>query len=79
MSYVAIFFSTTSTAMLWLGSITLGLAIAGGDLMWMLWVTEFAPPDRTADCMGLHTFFTGVRAVSAPLSRCSGWPCSVPG
>lgn len=66
-AYVALFFSTTSTVMLWLGSITLGLAIAGGDLMWMLWVTKFAPPDRTADYMGLHTFFTGVRAVSAPL------------
>ena len=28
---------------LWIGSITLGIAIAGGDLMWMLWVTKFAP------------------------------------
>jgi predicted MFS family arabinose efflux permease len=65
--YVVAFFSGTSEVALWIGSITLGIAIAGGDLMWMLWVTKFAPPDRVADYMGLHTFFTGVRAVSAPL------------
>jgi predicted MFS family arabinose efflux permease len=35
--------------------------------MWSLWVTKFAPPGRVADYMGLHTFFTGVRAVLAPV------------
>lgn len=65
--YVAAFFSTTSFVWLTIGSILLGLAFAGGDLMWMLWVTKFAPPGRTADYMGLHTFLTGVRAISAPL------------
>jgi ATP/ADP translocase len=43
------------------------VANAGGDLMWSLWVTKFAPRDRVADYMGLHTFFTGVRAVCAPI------------
>lgn len=65
--YVVTFFSTTSLVWLWVGSIVLGLAFAGGDLMWMLWVTKFAPPGRTADYMGLHTFLTGARAVTAPL------------
>ena len=65
--YVAAFFSGTSMIGLWAGSITLGLAFAGGDLMWMLWVTKFAPPGRVADYMGLHTFFTGLRSISAPL------------
>jgi MFS family permease len=65
--YVIAFFSGTSMVGLWFGSITLGLAFAGGDLMWMLWVTKFAPPGRVADYMGLHTFFTGLRAISAPL------------
>lgn len=65
--YVASFFSTTSWLGLWFGSIVLGLAFAGGDLMWLLWVTKFAPEGRTADYMGLHTFFTGIRAVTAPL------------
>jgi MFS family permease len=65
--YVVAFFSGTSMVGLWIGSITLGLAFAGGDLMWMLWVTKFAPPGRVADYMGLHTFLTGLRAISAPL------------
>jgi predicted MFS family arabinose efflux permease len=65
--YVVAFFSGTSTLSLWIGSLALGVAAAGGDLMWMLWVTKFAPPDRVADYMGLHTFSTGIRAVSAPL------------
>ena len=66
-AYVAAFFTGSSKAGLLIGSITLGIAIAGGDLMWMLWVTKFAPRHRVADYMGLHTFFTGIRAVLAPL------------
>jgi MFS family permease len=65
--YVAAFFTGTSTAGLLVGAVVLGIASAGGDLMWSLWVIKFAPPDRVADYMGLHTFFTGVRAVLAPL------------
>lgn len=65
--YVAAFFTGTSTAGLVVGAVVLGIASAGGDLMWSLWVIKFAPADRVADYMGLHTFFTGVRAVLAPL------------
>lgn len=65
--YVAAFFTGTSSFGLYAGSVMLGIAAAGGDLMWSLWVTKFAPPDRTADYMGLHTFFTGVRSFLAPL------------
>ena len=65
--YVAAFFTGTSTAALMFGAVVLGVASAGGDLMWNLWVTKFAPAGRTADYMGLHTFFTGIRAVSAPI------------
>jgi len=32
-----------------------------------LWVTKFAPPDRVADYMSVHTFLTGVRGVLAPM------------
>lgn len=66
-AYVIAFFSTQSMAWLVVGSVLFGVATAGGDLMWTLWVTKFAPPERTADYMGLHTFLTGVRAVPAPL------------
>ena len=65
--YIAAFFTGTSDAGLVAGAVVLGIASAGGDLMWTLWVTKFAPPGRVADYMGLHTFFTGVRAVTAPI------------
>ena len=32
-----------------------------------MWVTKFAPPGRVADYMSIHTFFTGVRGLIAPL------------
>jgi MFS family permease len=66
-AYVGAFFMGSSEAGLWAGAIVLGVALAGGDLMWTLWVTKFAPADKVADYMGLHTFFTGVRALLAPL------------
>jgi MFS family permease len=65
--YVAAFFTGTSNTGLITGAVILGIANAGGDLMWTLWVTKFAPPGRVADYMGLHTFFTGIRAFCAPL------------
>lgn len=65
--YVGAFFSGTGNTGLILGAVAFGVGSAGGDLMWTLWVTKFAPPGRVADYMGLHTFFTGIRAVSAPL------------
>jgi hypothetical protein len=65
--YIAAFFTGKSDAGLVFGALALGIGSAGGDLMWSLWVTKFAPPDRTADYMGLHTFFTGLRSVAAPM------------
>jgi hypothetical protein len=66
-AYIAAFFTGTTTLGLVAGSVLFGIGAAGGDLMWSLWVTKFAPPGRTADYMSLHTFFTGVRAFFAPL------------
>lgn len=65
--YVVAFFTGTSSTGLWIGAIALGIATSGGDLMWLLWVTKFAPPGRVTDYMGLHTFFTGARSICAPL------------
>lgn len=61
------FFMSTSTLGLVLGALVFGVSNAGGDVAWNLWVTKFAPPDRVADYMSVHTFFTGVRGVLAPL------------
>ena len=30
-------------------------------------MTKFAPPERVADYMSVHTFFTGLRGVIAPV------------
>src|SRR6266536_2294352 len=61
------FFTSNSVAGLILGSVVFGISNAGGDVAWGLWVTKFAPPARVADYMAVHTFFTGMRGVLAPL------------
>ncbi|MFA6543353.1 MAG: MFS transporter [Limisphaerales bacterium] len=61
------FFVSDSYAGLALGAVIFGVSSAGGDVAWSLWVTKFAPPGRVADYMSVHTFFTGVRGVVAPL------------
>ena len=49
------------------GAISFGISNAGGDVAWSLWVTKFAPPEHVADYMSVHTFFTGLRGIVAPL------------
>ena len=61
------FFVTGSVAGLVAGAILFGISNAGADVAWSLWVTKFAPPKRVADYMSVHTFFTGVRGVFAPV------------
>jgi hypothetical protein len=61
------FFTSDSLSGLILGGVIFGASNAGGDIAWSLWVTKFSPPDRIADYMSVHTFFTGVRGVAAPL------------
>ena len=81
------FFTGNSYLGLVIGSLIFGIAIAGGDILWSLWVTKFAPPERVADYMSVHTFFTGIRGVAAPLVAFQlitrfpvsqmGWLCAV--
>jgi MFS family permease len=61
------FFTGQSKWGLILGSLVIGISLAGGDVAWSLWVTKFAPADRVADYMSVHTFFTGIRGVLAPM------------
>lgn len=61
------FFIGSSWRGLVLGALLFGVAVAGGDVLWALWVTKFAPTGRVADYMSLHTFFTGVRGLIAPI------------
>jgi len=61
------FFTTNSFTGMVIGAIIYGISNAGGDVAWSLWVTKFAPPDRVADYMSVHTFLTGFRGVLAPV------------
>ncbi|HTI70161.1 MAG TPA: MFS transporter [Candidatus Limnocylindria bacterium] len=64
---IAAFFTTNSSTGLIVGAIIYGISNAGGDVAWGLWVTKFAPPNRVADYMSIHTFTTGIRGVLAPV------------
>lgn len=64
---IVAFFVSDSLAGLVAGALIFGVSHAGGDVAWSLWVTKFAPDDRVADYMSVHTFFTGVRGVVAPV------------
>lgn len=61
------FFTSNSFDGLLLAAIIFGVSSAGGDVAWSLWVTKFAPANHVADYMSVHTFFTGVRGVLAPV------------
>ena len=61
------FFTSHNMKGLVLAAVIYGISNAGGDVAWSLWVTKFAPPERVADYMSVHTFFTGVRGIVAPL------------
>jgi hypothetical protein len=43
-----------------------GIARAGGNIAWSLWVTKFAKSEQVAEYMSVHTFLCGVRGVIAP-------------
>jgi len=62
---MALFF-TASLPLQIVASAFLGLGFAGGDIAWNLWVTKYAPPERTADYMAVHVFLTGLRGLVAP-------------
>lgn len=49
------------------GAVIFGIANAGGEVAWSLWVTKLAPPERVAEYMSVHTFLTGLRGVAASL------------
>lgn len=62
------FFTSDDLTGLIVGAVVFGISNAGGDIAWSLWVTKFAPENRVADYMSVHTFFTGVRGVLAPIT-----------
>lgn len=63
---IAFFFATDRLWVMAIGSVFFGLATAGGQVLWNLWVTKLAPSDRVSNYMSLHTGLTGLRGVMAP-------------
>jgi len=49
-----------------LGMALWGVANAGGNVTWGLWVTKLAPEHAVAEYMSVHSFLTGLRGVLAP-------------
>jgi hypothetical protein len=64
---VASFFASDTMAGFLFAAVVHGVSSAGGDLAWSLWVTKLAPAERVAEYMSVHTFFTGVRGLLAPM------------
>jgi len=64
---IGIYFHSETIPGLMAGMICIGISHSGGDVAWSLWVTKFAPPERVADYMSTHTFFTGIRGALGPL------------
>ena len=62
------FFATDTWPTLAISALIFGFSTSGGDVAWTLWVTKFAPPERVADYMAVHTFFTGIRGLFAPMT-----------
>ena len=62
------FFMSSSPWGLALSAVIFGFSTSGGDVAWTLWVTKFAPANRVPDYMAVHTFFTGIRGLLAPIT-----------
>jgi MFS family permease len=63
---IACFFFTRNFILMSIGCALLGVAFGGGGIMWTLYVTKIAPPDRVVHYMSVHGFLTGLRMTAAP-------------
>lgn len=65
LSYLA-FFATKSLTILGLSQAINGFAVAGGMIVWNLWVTKIAPKERVPAYMSAHSSCSGIRGMIAP-------------
>lgn len=63
---VLLFFFTHNLWFIALGAGVFGIAQGGGNIIWTLWVTKIAPPEKVGAYMSVHGFSTGLRATVAP-------------
>ena len=60
------FFLTENIIVLTLAMAFVGLSNGGGKIVWHLWVTKIAPPEKVSAYMSVHMALTGVRGTLAP-------------
>lgn len=63
---LAVFFISSNITVMIAASIIYYIGLGGTFVVWNLWVTKIAPPDKIQEFMALHTFFTGVRGTFGP-------------
>lgn len=63
---IALFFFAESLFVLTVAMIFFGLSMGGGKIIWNLWVTKIAPPEKVSAYMSVHMAFTGIRGTLAP-------------
>lgn len=66
MGSIVFFFFTTDLYVMAVGCALLGTAFGGGGILWALYVTKIAPPQKVASYMSVHSFMTGLRMALAP-------------
>lgn len=60
------FFFTQNLIIISLSSACFGVALGGGKIIWSLWVTKIAPPEKASSYMSVHMALTGLRGSLAP-------------
>ncbi len=60
---ILVFFFAPSYLWLCAGMALHGMGKAGGNIIWSLWVTKFAPAENVGEYMSVHTCLTGVRGI----------------
>jgi len=60
------FFFTQNIIIIGISMGFFGVALGGGKIIWGLWVTKIAPPEKSASYMSVHMALTGLRGTLAP-------------
>ena len=63
---ILMFFVSESVVTISIGAFLQGVGFAGGGIAWNLWVTRYAPLERSHIYMSIHTFSTGIRGFIGP-------------
>ena len=63
---IAGFFYSKNIILIACSTAAFGIAIAGGIILWSLWFSKIAPPDKSAAYMSIHMALTGFRGTLAP-------------